>query len=127
MLTRLKELRNEMGISQQKLDEALMISQPSVNKYENHNVEPEIAILKQMAEYFHTTIDYLVGRSDERQPLERTSPYQLTEDECQVIEKYRMLSEDAKKSVRGVLYFYTQPDRGKGVAIGEKSQSPLNI
>ena len=127
MLTRLRELRNEMGISQQKLAEALMISQPSINKYENHNVEPEIAILKQMAEYFHTTIDYLVGQSDERQPLERTLPYHLTEDERQVIEMYRMLSEDAKTSVRGVLYFYTQPERGKSVAIRQKSQSSLNI
>ena len=40
MLPNLKRLRQEYGISQQRLADALQISQPSINKYENHKIEP---------------------------------------------------------------------------------------
>ena len=50
MLPNLKLLRKEYHISQQALADAIQVSQPSINKYENHNIEPEIAVLKRMAE-----------------------------------------------------------------------------
>ena len=42
MLRKLKQLRQEYGISQQRLADAIGVSQPSINKYENHNIEPDI-------------------------------------------------------------------------------------
>ena len=45
MLPNLKTLRQEKGVSQQRLADAIGVSQPSINKYENHNIEPEIEIL----------------------------------------------------------------------------------
>jgi transcriptional regulator with XRE-family HTH domain len=70
VLKNLKALREEYGISQQRLAEAIFVTQPSINKYENHNTEPEIEILKRIADYFDTTIDYLVGYSDQRYKAE---------------------------------------------------------
>ena len=61
MLPNLKLLRKEYHISQQALADAIQVSQPSINKYENHNIEPEIAVLKRMADYFNTSIDFIVG------------------------------------------------------------------
>lgn len=61
MVENLKKLRNEHGISQQQLADIVGVSQQSINKYENHNVEPDITTLKVIARYFNTTIDYLVG------------------------------------------------------------------
>ena len=43
MLPNLKLLRKEYHVSQQALADAIQVSQPSINKYENHNIEPEIA------------------------------------------------------------------------------------
>ena len=58
MLPNLKLLRKEYHVSQQALADAIQVSQPSINKYENHNIEPEIAVLKRMADYFNTSIDF---------------------------------------------------------------------
>lgn len=60
----LKKLRIEHKISQKQLADVIGVSQQSINKYENHNVEPDISTLKSLANYFNTSIDYLVGYSD---------------------------------------------------------------
>ncbi|MBQ4036753.1 MAG: helix-turn-helix transcriptional regulator [Clostridia bacterium] len=52
MVKNLKMLRNQMGISQQGLADALGISQQSVNRYENHKVEPDIDTLIKIADFF---------------------------------------------------------------------------
>ena len=92
MLMRLKELRTQHGISQQKLADVLSISQPSINKYENHNIEPEIALLIKIADFFDTTIDYLVGRTDQRERVVRVSQDDLDGVECRLIDDYRKLN-----------------------------------
>lgn len=62
MVKNLKTLRNERGISQRELAEIVMVSQQSINKYENHKVEPDIDTLIKIADYFNVSLDYLVGR-----------------------------------------------------------------
>lgn len=64
MLKNLKKLRQQKGISQQVLADFIMVSQQSVNKYENHNVEPDINTLIKIADYFDVSVDYLIGRTD---------------------------------------------------------------
>ena len=61
MIKNLKILRNKYNISQQQLANVIGVSQQSINKYENHNIEPDIETLKAIATFFNTTIDYLVG------------------------------------------------------------------
>lgn len=65
MIKNLKKLRNEYRVSQQKLAEQIMVSQQSINKYENHSVEPDIGTLIKIADYFNVTVDYLIGRTDD--------------------------------------------------------------
>lgn len=57
----LKYLRMARGLSQQKLAEMLGVSQQSIYKYENDLAQPDFKILTDMADLFHTTLDYLVG------------------------------------------------------------------
>ena len=47
MLPNLKLLRKEYGISQQVLADMMGVSQQSINQYENHSIEPDIALLTQ--------------------------------------------------------------------------------
>ena len=61
LIKNLKALRKEYNISQQQLANIIGVSQQSINKYENHNVEPDIETLKAIATFFNTTIDFLVG------------------------------------------------------------------
>lgn len=59
MIRNLKKLRTEKGVSQRQLGEAIGVSQQSINKYENYEIEPDIRTLIMMAQYFDTSVDYL--------------------------------------------------------------------
>ena len=65
MVKNLKALRNKMGVSQQAVADTLGVSQQSINRYENHKVEPDITLLISMADFFGVTVDYLIGRTEE--------------------------------------------------------------
>lgn len=69
MIKNLKALRKEYNISQQQLANIIGVSQQSINKYENHNVEPDIETLKAIATFFNTTIDFLVGFDESKTAL----------------------------------------------------------
>ena len=61
---RLKELRKAKGISQLKLATDLNTNQNTISRYETGEREPGILELIKIADYFHVSIDYLVGRTD---------------------------------------------------------------
>jgi len=104
----LKLLRKEYGISQQKLADALQISQQSINQYENHKVEPDIHLLSAMADYFDTSIDFIVGRTEERRKIERTEETQLNDKEAQMVKSYRALSREERECVQTVIQTLAQ-------------------
>lgn len=88
MVKNLKAIRHARGISQQTLANAMGITQQSINKYENHKIEPDINTLIALADYFDVTVDYLVGRTDENnQPLS---------DSNSLLSKYSRLNKSEK-------------------------------
>lgn len=99
MLPNLKLLRKEFGISQQRLADAIGISQPSINKYENHDIEPDIDILKRMADYFNTSIDYIVGHTDIRRRIEHIETFHLNQLESDIITRFRSLTDEEKRCI----------------------------
>ena len=103
MLVNLKSLRKEANISQQRLGDAVNISQQSINQYENQDVEPDIANLAKLADYFDTSIDYLVGRTDIRRKIEKTEAFDLNDREAKMIEFYRTLSDKEKACIELML------------------------
>lgn len=61
---RLKEIRKARGISQVRLAIDLHTSQNTISRYETGEREPGIRELIQLADYFHVSVDYLIGRTD---------------------------------------------------------------
>lgn len=57
---RLKQLRDEKGMSQEELAAILNVTQQTVNNYENNKREPKQEMLCKIAEYFSVSIDWLV-------------------------------------------------------------------
>lgn len=108
MLKNLRKLREEYGISQQRLADVLFVTQTSVNRYENHDTEPEIEILKRMADYFDTTIDYLVGYSDQRYRPEHIKSHQLTPREESLVESFRELNGNQQNCVEQVMQLFRE-------------------
>ena len=62
----LRELRTEKKISQKALGEILGISDRNIRFYETGEHRPEFEGLLILADYFQVSLDYLVGRSEER-------------------------------------------------------------
>lgn len=99
MLCNLKKLREEVNISQKSLADAIGVSQQSINKYENHNIEPDIETLIRISDYFNTSVDYLVGHTDIRRKVEVVHSYELNERESKLLDGYRKLNPRQKQSV----------------------------
>lgn len=106
MVKNLKKLRLEAGISQQKLAEIIGTSQQSINKYENHNVEPDISTLISLADLFGTSVDYLVGHTDIKRIIEEVYHYDLNNEESILVDEYRKLTKDEKQSINAVIKNY---------------------
>lgn len=61
---RLRELRENMGLSQEGLAEILDIPRSTLTNYENSGGRmPRQERLKRIADYFGVSVDYLIGRS----------------------------------------------------------------
>lgn len=63
---RLKELREERGLSQMAAGTALGVSRSTIAGYETKGRQPDIGMLINISDYFDVSLDYLVGRTDER-------------------------------------------------------------
>ena len=63
----LKSLREEKCITQDMLANVLNVSRSSVANYETGVREPDIACLEDIADFFGVSVDYLLGRSDQKQ------------------------------------------------------------
>ncbi|TOZ06291.1 helix-turn-helix domain-containing protein [Leuconostoc pseudomesenteroides] len=66
-MNRLRDLRKESGLKISELSNELnLVGADAIGKYERGEREPNINRLIMIADYFHVSIDYLVGRSDVR-------------------------------------------------------------
>ncbi len=61
---RLKALREGRRIYQREMAEQLGLSFRGYQGYETNQTEPKLATLIAIADYYHVSIDYLVGRTD---------------------------------------------------------------
>lgn len=103
MLKNLKTLRMQSGISQKQLADVIGVSQQSINKYENHSVEPDIDTLIALADFFGVSVDYLVGHSGFSEPVSQVN---LTTNEFALIKDFKKLSPRQKESIQLIIKNY---------------------
>ncbi len=63
---RLKELRENINLSQNTLSQELGVSQGTVGMWETGERTPKLDVLNKIAKYFNVSIDYLVGNTDDK-------------------------------------------------------------
>ena len=63
---RLRELRLERNMSQQRLAMELSMTQNTISRYENGEREHGIKELIRIADYFNVSLDYLLERSEQK-------------------------------------------------------------
>jgi len=62
---RLKELRNELGIGQVALSQALGVSKSIISDWEHGKSDPTLSKLIAISKYFKVSIDYLAGLEEQ--------------------------------------------------------------
>jgi len=95
---RLLALLNERGLSKSDLARHLNVLPSTVSRYTNGRV-PEAETLDRIARFFGVTVDYLLGRTNDRQGTARAIPEQVPDDELYIVwrGKPQQLSPEYKK------------------------------
>lgn len=61
---RLRDLREDSDLTQKELADFLHIRQNTYSQYENGQRQIPIALLIELAAYYHTSVDYILGLTD---------------------------------------------------------------
>lgn len=65
-MNRLKELREDKDLLQRDIAKVINVSQRGYSHYETEDTNIPIEILKSLADYYQTSIDYILYRTDVR-------------------------------------------------------------
>ncbi len=71
MFQRIRDLREDRDITQTQLAQYLQIHQTTYSDYEIGNLNVPIDILIKLAKFYNTSIDYIVGLTDNPKPYTR--------------------------------------------------------
>ena len=75
---KIKELRKKKGLTQEDLANALNVSRQAITKWESGDGSPDIENLKNIALYFHVSVDYLIDSTTEK-VMDLKTKFQLVE------------------------------------------------
>ena len=64
MKLRIRDMREDNDLTQQQISEILLCDQSLYSKYERGERDIPITLLIKLADYYNTSIDYLVGRTN---------------------------------------------------------------
>lgn len=65
---KLKALREDNDLNQTELGRLFNVNQITISQYERGKRQPPIEILIKYAQYFHISLDYIVGLTDNPKP-----------------------------------------------------------
>lgn len=68
---RIRDIRNDRGLTQEQIAKFLHISQNTYSQYEIGTTRFPLDVVVKLAEYYSVSIDYLVGLTDEPTPYPR--------------------------------------------------------
>ena len=68
MNLRIRELREDLDLKQKQVAEDLICDQSLYSKYERGERPLPLELADRLADYFGTSVDYLLGRTDEKKP-----------------------------------------------------------
>ena len=95
--SRLRQLRNELGLTQLELAQKINLSKPNVSKYEADKIEPNIETLTLLSSLFDVTVDYLLCKTDN--PSSSSLNEKLSGIDFALYAEAKTLSEEEKQDV----------------------------
>ncbi len=77
---RIRDLREDTDMNQTQFAKILGMSQTGYSKYETGENDIPTPILIEMANYYETSVDYILGLTDVRKPYPRSKTIQIIDD-----------------------------------------------
>ena len=71
MQNRLRDLREDADLNQTQIAKYLGMSQTGYSKYETGENDIPTQVLVKLAQYYKTSIDYILGLSDDKSPYKK--------------------------------------------------------
>ncbi len=116
--TRLKALRQEKKLTQEKFANIFYLNKSSISKYEKDKNLPENQLLIKIADFFDVSVDYLLCRTSQKKLLpnnptptttdELLNFYTLSPEEQRALAAYIGFSDDLKHEVLEYIRFKQQ-------------------
>lgn len=63
---RLKDMREDNDLTQTQIADLLNVKQNTYSQYENGKRDIPIDLLWKLADFYNTSVDYLIGRTDKK-------------------------------------------------------------
>lgn len=105
---RISELRDSMELSQIELSNMIHVSRSSMSAYEKGTTQPPLTVLLQLADLFHVSLDYLMGRTDIKMDINSLEAKLKTRSGAVPIDMIFRLNDMDKEVVGMLLYSYMQ-------------------
>ena len=93
MKNRLKELRTSKGLSMREAAKQLELPPTTYCNWENGEREPNSEMMVRLADFYGVSIDYMIGRTDEREVKAQTF---VTRSEDELLSLFRSMNEEQK-------------------------------
>ncbi len=116
-MKRIKQLREARKISQERLAIELSVTQAIINEYELGILEPDISMIRKLANYFGVSANYLLEISDDKMPLTSTG---LSEAEKEILFGFKRLDNFQKEKLKAYLQGLLQKWHGERLSKQQK-------
>lgn len=70
-MLKIRDLREDKDLTQKQIADYLMCDQSLYSKYEREERDLPLSVAVKLARYYNTSIDYLVGLTEEKRPYKR--------------------------------------------------------
>ena len=117
---RIKQLRKENKITQEELGKMFGMVKSTISLYENGKSNPDDEIKQKIADQFNVSIDWLLGRTDERRTAdeiiaeykEKELEFEELFDRFNIYFEGKKLTEKDKKSIISFLQMLRERESG---------------
>lgn len=99
----LKDLRNKRGFLQTKVAMDLNTTQETISSYETGRILPSSDMLISLANYYNTSVDYLLCRTEYDLPIDSIKPNDITKTDFLLLTKINKLSSTQKDKVEAYI------------------------
>lgn len=100
-MIKLKSLRTQKGLSQEKVANYLGITQQAYANYERGVRQADYDMLKKLRDFFDVSIDYILGLTDTS--LNNHETFTLSPSDREILSLYNQLNDFEKSEVKGFI------------------------